>query len=108
MGVLRGKSGSVVSRRRIAPAPAALTLSAFVLAACSTAFGPGPQQAALPVPAKPEMSPTLQREHQRILAAYGGAYESPRLDPMLTRTVDKLVAASERPDLKYEITVLNS
>ena len=59
-------------------------------------------------PAKPEMSPANQREHQRILAAYGGAYHSPRLEPLLTQTVDKLVAASERPDLKYEITILNS
>ena len=48
------------------------------------------------------------REHQRILAAYGGAYQSPRIEPLLTQTVDKLVAASERPDLKYEVTILNS
>ena len=27
---------------------------------------------------------------------------------MLEKTVDKLVAASERPDLKYEVTILNS
>ena len=79
-----------------------------MLAGCSTAFGPGPNQAALQTPVKPEMPAAHQREHQRILAAYGGAYDAPRLEPLLTQTVDKLVAASERPDLKYEITILNS
>ena len=90
------------------PALLALALSAAVLAGCSTAFGPSPNQAALQTPAKPEMSAANQREHQRILAAYGGAYEHPRLEPLLTQTVEKLVAASERPDLKYEVTILNS
>lgn len=54
------------------------------------------------------MSEANLREHQRILAAYGGAYQAPRLEPMLNQTIEKLVAASERPDLKYEVTVLNS
>jgi predicted Zn-dependent protease len=90
------------------PTLLALILSAAAMTGCSTAFGPGPTQVALPGPAKPELSPAAQREHQRILVAYGGAYEHPRLEPMLNDTVAKLVAASERPDLKYEITILNS
>src|SRR5262249_62152945 len=48
------------------------------------------------------------RGHQRILAAYGGAYNDARLTALLNKTVDRLVAASERPDLKYKVTVLNS
>src|SRR5262245_43179511 len=91
-----------------APALLALALSAAALTACSTAFGPGPTQVALPVPAKPQLSPATEREHQRILAAYGGTYEHPRLEPMLAETVAKLIAASEQPDLKYDITILNS
>ena len=54
------------------------------------------------------MSAATQREHARILAAYGGAYEQPQLEALLARTVDRLVAASERPDFKYKITILNS
>ena len=108
MGAFNGASKSVTDRRCTIPALAALALVAAMLAGCSTAFGPSPNQTTLQTPAKPEMSPANQREHQRILAAYGGAYHSPRLEPLLTQTVDKLVAASERPDLKYEITVLNS
>jgi predicted Zn-dependent protease len=49
-----------------------------------------------------------QREHNRILAAYGGAYDDPKLSALITSIVDRLVAASERPDLKYRVTILNS
>jgi predicted Zn-dependent protease len=49
-----------------------------------------------------------QREHNRILAAYGGAYEDARLSALIGRTIDRLVAASERPDLRYKVTILNS
>jgi predicted Zn-dependent protease len=55
-----------------------------------------------------ELPPAQQREHLRILAAYGGSYDDDRLHLMLTTTVDKLVLASERPDLKYQVTILNS
>jgi predicted Zn-dependent protease len=54
------------------------------------------------------MSAANLREHQRILAAYGGAYDAPQLQPLLAQTVDKLVASSQRPDLKYDVTILNS
>src|SRR5262245_9022112 len=49
-----------------------------------------------------------QREHQRILATYGGVYQDSRIEGVIGRVVDQLVAASERPDLKYKITILNS
>ncbi|HXX08143.1 MAG TPA: M48 family metalloprotease [Pseudolabrys sp.] len=52
--------------------------------------------------------PAAQREHARILASYGGSYENARLHAMVEKTVDRLVAASERPDLKYQVIILNS
>ena len=33
---------------------------------------------------------------------------TPRLEALLAQTVDRLVAASERPDLRYNVTILNS
>jgi predicted Zn-dependent protease len=54
-----------------------------------------------------ETGPTV-REHQRILAAYGGAYRDARLEGLIGHTVDRLVAASEKPDLRYKVTLLNS
>ncbi len=54
-------------------------------------------------------SPSAEaREHARILASYGGVYENARLQAMVIQMVDRLVAASEKPNLKYEVTLLNS
>ena len=53
-------------------------------------------------------TPASEKEHDRILATYGGVYDDPRLEALVTRTVDRLVAASERPDQPYKVTILNS
>lgn len=85
---------------------AALVLS---LANCSTTMLPGENGALSPAVSNQEQeTPANLREHQRILAAYGGAYENARLQSFLAQTVDRLMAASERPDLKYQVTILNS
>jgi predicted Zn-dependent protease len=85
---------------------AAVALSAFLLAGCAQLSNP--QQVSLPdPPQKTELAPT-QREHQRILASYGGTYDDPRLEAFINAVVERLVAASERPDLRYRVTILNS
>jgi predicted Zn-dependent protease len=71
------------------------------------------QTAALPAsPLKPNrtvaQTPAAEREHERILASYGGAYGDPRLEGLISKTVDRLVAASDRPDQAYRVTILNS
>jgi predicted Zn-dependent protease len=58
--------------------------------------------------AQVEQASAEQREHQRILATYGGIYKNPHLHAMISKMVDRLVAASERPNLKYEVTLLDS
>lgn len=87
-------------------APALLAL-ALLLGGCA-----GTIERQVPLAAErapdPELSPGGEREHQRILAAYNGAYEEPRLQAMLDETVAKLVAASERPDQRYRTVILNS
>lgn len=98
------------ARSRLAPAGAAAF--ALLLAACTASLPSVEPQAALPAPAKSaetsDMSPAALREHQRILAAYGGVYNDPKLQAMIEQTVERLVAASERPDLHYKVTMLNS
>jgi predicted Zn-dependent protease len=85
--------------------------AALLLAGCASS-GMVDKQVALHDPPKPaattELEPAAQREHERILAAYNGAYEDARIQAMVTQTVEKLVAASERPDLHYRVTLLNS
>jgi predicted Zn-dependent protease len=85
--------------------------AALLVAACTASPPASPPQAAISQPAKPAetaMPPAVLREHQRILAAYGGVYNDPRLQSVVEQTVERLVAASEKPDLHYKVTILNS
>jgi predicted Zn-dependent protease len=100
------------ARARLACKLIAIAALALPLMACSstllmTAAPPAslPQGAKLSEPAPARGS---DREHQRILAAYNGSYDDPKLEALLIETVSKLVAASERADLRYRITILNS
>jgi predicted Zn-dependent protease len=91
---------------------ASVVIAALLLAACTATQPPVEPPAAAVAPAKPaedsSLSPAVQREHQRILAAYGGVYNDPRLQAVIEQTVERLVAASEKPDLHYKVTMLNS
>jgi predicted Zn-dependent protease len=93
------------ARRRLAVLMAGL---AFAVSACTGQI-PAPSPDARP--AAPDSSRPLsaaEREHLSILTAYGGAYQDPRLEAHLARTVERLVAVSGRPDIQYRITILNS
>jgi predicted Zn-dependent protease len=108
--VTRGPLGIAslkLAGRSVAVAAAASAMLA--LAACTSTPPTVAPQAAIPAPAKTaDLPPAVQREHQRILAAYGGAYNDPKLQAVIESTVNRLVAASERPDLRYRVTMLNS
>ena len=94
------------SARRLA-LPGLLALG-LMLGGCITAGTPQ-RKVTLPEPPKQaELAPAVAREHQRILAAYNGTYQDARLEGLIKQTVDRLVAASERPAQRYRITVLNS
>jgi predicted Zn-dependent protease len=45
---------------------------------------------------------------QSVLLDYGGAYDDPRLHAKLAIILSRLSAASDRPDVHYSITILNS
>src|SRR5215470_69480 len=80
---------------------------ALAVAACSAV--PGSRQILLPdLPKNVEATSASVREHQRVLSAYGGAYEDPKLHAKLTGVINRLVATSDRPDLSYKVTILNS
>lgn len=92
-----------------------LVIAALIsLAACTAT--PDGQQVTLQLPqlsspsgaAQVESATAEQREHARILASYNGVYENERLHALISKMIDRLVAASERPNLKYELTLLNS
>lgn len=91
----------------------AAVATALVLAGCSVIGLPEPptpdpsigraRLTAAPAPARGE-----EREHARIVASYGGTYENPDLALMIDKTIERLVQVSERPDLRYRVTILNS
>ncbi|MGK4422358.1 hypothetical protein ACSLVQ_29330, partial [Klebsiella pneumoniae] len=66
--------------------------------------------AAAAAPVKPnrvvQQTSNSEREHERILSSYGGAYDDPKLEALISKTVERLVAASERPDQAYKVTIL--
>ena len=100
-------------RQQHAPALAACALLALALlqAGCSGINSTASREITLPDVSKEvqqQVQPASAREHQRILAAYGGGYSDPKLEAIVTQTVDRLVAASERPEAKYRVTILNS
>lgn len=47
-------------------------------------------------------------EHPRIVAAYGGIYHDVKLEQTVARIVGRVVAASDKPDQSYQITILNA
>jgi predicted Zn-dependent protease len=97
-------AGAVIRAGKTRGVALVLTL---LLAACTST--PDHLQVLLPqAPKQTEMQPAAEREHLRILTSYGGAYEVARLQDEIGKLVDRLVSASERPDLKYEVTILNS
>ena len=70
-------------------------LAAALLAACTAA--PDFRPIALPRPAPEQpMQEATKREHQRIVGSYGGTYDDPQLEQLVTAVVNNLVAASER------------
>jgi len=95
--------------RRLWAAPM-LLCAAFALAACSdVAKFQTPIPTASPLKARTvAQTPAVEREHERILSAYGGSYDDPNLEALIGKTVDRLVAASDRPDQAYKVTILNS
>jgi len=102
-----GRSG--IAGLRVAAAGAAL--GTLLLAGCAgqlPVIAPEPLVQTAAPPPQPDMTPAELQEHQRILASYGGVYTEPRLQVMVEQLVERLVAASERPDLHYRVTILNS
>ena len=108
----RGRAAIAVYRLGWRIGYAGFAAALLALAACTASPPAGAPQASLGAPAKQAdaagVPPAVLREHQRILATYGGVYNDPRLQAMIEQTVERLVAASERPDLHYKVTMLNS
>jgi predicted Zn-dependent protease len=98
---LRGLAGAVL----------ALGLGGCVL----TEQAAQPEQAASvarqtvpPPPRTAGLDTTSEREHRRLVAAFGGEYRAPQMQALLTEIVTRLADAAERPVAPFRVTILNS
>jgi predicted Zn-dependent protease len=59
-------------------------------------------------PSNNPLSQSAQREHQRLLGAFGGEYRAPALKSAVDAVVAKLASATGQSGYNYEVTLLNS
>lgn len=85
---------------------------ALILAGCATE-----QTSSLvaPVNPLPAGAPRLagderasEREHARLVAAFGGEYRAPEAQRLVAEVAARLVGATERPGEGYQVTILDS
>ncbi len=79
-----------------------LMVSALV-SACSSFGG-----TTLPANAPRVLGPDRDRDHVRLVSAFGGEGRAPQLQKLLSDAVNRLVMATDRPDEAYQVTILNS
>lgn len=82
---------------------AASLMIAGLVSACS-----GLSNASLPADAPRVIGPDRDRDHTRLVAAFGGEGRAPQLQRLLNDAVNRLVMATDRPDEAYQVTILNS
>jgi predicted Zn-dependent protease len=83
---------------------AAALMFAGLVSACSGFGG----NASLPANAPRVIGPDRDRDHIRLVSAFGGEGRAPQLQRLLTDAVNRLVMATDRPDESYQVTILNS
>lgn len=90
---------------------AAVLMLAVPLSACFTDTLPVAPPRRMPGPPKgPVIEPgsALEREHKRLLAAFGGEYHNTKIRTQLHAVSERLRLVSDRPNEYYRIVLLNS
>ncbi len=90
----------------------ALALPALLLAACfgdqNSLLPPLDRPGGEPAPRVASLQRGTDREHLRLLSAFGGEYRAPQIRAVLDEIVARLARAGEGQIGNYEITILNS
>jgi len=99
---------SVKPIKRILSRLVAISAAAFALAGCVGAGTGSVFSADTQAPLVAALDTAQAREHAQLVATFGGEYESLRLRRLLNGIVDDLVPATPEPDLRIQVTVLDS
>ena len=92
-----------MTRTRAVIAVMALVLAGCVQGAGGSLFGPGAQ-----APLVAQIDGPEAREHRELVAAFGGEYRSQRITAVLDRILTDLAPATQEPDLRFQVTILDS
>ena len=86
-------------------------LSAFsallILCACTTNPATGHSQLA-PLMSSEDEARAGAEAHPKIVEAYGGVYQDERVGAYVAKVASRIARGSDRPDIAYRVTVLNS
>ena len=99
---MRGMTG--LRPKRVAAAVVLAWLSGCVGDPAGAGRGAGGQTRLAP----PRVADEAAREHARLVQSFDGEYRAPRLQALLGEVTGRLVPATERPDERYRVTILNS
>lgn len=92
--------------QRVAVALAGLA-AVLALAACTTNAATGKSQLATVMSPEDEAQAGADA-HPKIVAAYGGVYDDARVTQYVAGVTARIARGSDRPDITYRVTVLNS
>ena len=88
------------------------TVSAGLLAAllggCALMGAEDGPPVPLPPAAPRAVDTQSERDHAKLVAAFGGEVRAPAVQRILTDVTRRLVGATDRPDESYQVTILNS
>ncbi|MBL8588858.1 MAG: M48 family metalloprotease [Methylobacteriaceae bacterium] len=99
-------SGGGARLTRFGPAAAAL----LALAGCASLPETQPETTSPPIaaPRTTGVQTAELREHERLVALFGGEYRAPRAEALLNGVLARLAPASDTPGEPYKVTILNS
>lgn len=87
---------------------AGAALIAVWLGGCALLTGDEGVTAPLPPAAPRAVDSQSERDHAKLVAAFGGEVRAPAAQRVLSEVTRRLVTATDRPDETYQVTILNS
>ncbi|MGP9821827.1 M48 family metalloprotease [Salinarimonas sp. NSM] len=82
---------------------AVLAAAGAGLSGCNLIFGGDPRP-----PVQAPAVTGVDSEHEQLVSSFGGEYRAPQTQALLESMTAKLVAATDRPDVRYRVTILDS